>query len=113
MYAFDAARLRTALGELSTDNAQGELYLTDVIGIARGHGDVVRAVHTDDAVRVAGVNDRVQLAALTSELNRRILERWMRDGVTVLDPSTTWVEVEVVLAPDVTLHPASSSAAAR
>ncbi len=105
MYAFDAARLRTALGELSTDNAQGELYLTDVIGIARGSGDVVRAVHTDDAVRVAGVNDRVQLAALTSELNRRLLEHWMRSGVTVLDPSTTWVDVEVVLAPDVTLQP--------
>jgi bifunctional UDP-N-acetylglucosamine pyrophosphorylase/glucosamine-1-phosphate N-acetyltransferase len=105
VYAFDAARLRTALGELSTDNAQGELYLTDVIGIARGSGDVVRAVHTDDAVRVAGVNDRVQLAALTSELNRRLLEHWMRSGVTVLDPSTTWVDVEVVLAPDVTLQP--------
>ncbi|MFD6859222.1 bifunctional UDP-N-acetylglucosamine diphosphorylase/glucosamine-1-phosphate N-acetyltransferase GlmU [Rhodococcus sp. NPDC060090] len=105
VYAFDAARLRTSLGELSTDNAQGELYLTDVIGIARGRGDVVRAVYTDDAMRVAGVNDRVQLAALTSELNRRLLERWMREGVTVLDPSTTWVDVEVVLAPDVTLHP--------
>ncbi|NLV79119.1 MAG: bifunctional UDP-N-acetylglucosamine diphosphorylase/glucosamine-1-phosphate N-acetyltransferase GlmU [Rhodococcus sp.] len=105
VYAFDATRLRAALTELDSSNAQGELYLTDVIGIARRAGHVVRAVHTDDALRVAGANDRVQLAALATELNRRTLEHWMRAGVTVVDPASTRVDVDVVLSPDVTLHP--------
>ncbi|MBH0121141.1 bifunctional UDP-N-acetylglucosamine diphosphorylase/glucosamine-1-phosphate N-acetyltransferase GlmU, partial [Rhodococcus sp. CX] len=101
----DVAALRSALGKLSADNAQGELYLTDVVSIARGEGLTVRAHYTDDAVSVAGANDRVQLAALAAELNRRTLEYWMREGVTVIDPATTWVDVDVTLAPDVTLHP--------
>ncbi|MEE2031628.1 bifunctional UDP-N-acetylglucosamine diphosphorylase/glucosamine-1-phosphate N-acetyltransferase GlmU [Rhodococcus chondri] len=105
VYAFDAASLRSALGRLSDDNSQGELYLTDVIKIAREAGSTVRGVHTDDSVQVAGVNDRLQLAALTAELNRRILERWMREGVTVVDPASTWVDVDVTLAADVTLLP--------
>ncbi|MCK8672759.1 bifunctional UDP-N-acetylglucosamine diphosphorylase/glucosamine-1-phosphate N-acetyltransferase GlmU [Rhodococcus sp. NPDC003382] len=105
VYAFDVAALRSALGKLSADNAQGELYLTDVVSIARGEGLTVRAHYTDDAVSVAGANDRVQLAALAAELNRRTLEYWMREGVTVIDPATTWVDVDVTLAPDVTLHP--------
>jgi len=65
----------------------------------------VRAVRTDDPLLVEGVNDRVQLAVLRAELNRRILEDWMRAGVTVVDPATTWVDVDVELAQDVTLLP--------
>lgn len=105
VYAFDVAALRSALGKLSADNTQGELYLTDVVAITRGEGDTVRAQYTDDAVQVAGANDRVQLAALAAELNRRTVEHWMRQGVTVIDPATTWVDVDVTLAPDVTLLP--------
>ncbi|MEU5843486.1 bifunctional UDP-N-acetylglucosamine diphosphorylase/glucosamine-1-phosphate N-acetyltransferase GlmU [Rhodococcus sp. NPDC047139] len=105
VYAFDAVALRSALGKLSADNSQGELYLTDVVKIARKEGRTVRGVHTDDAVQVSGVNDRVQLAALGAELNRRLLEHWMREGVTVIDPSSTWLDVDVVLGSDVTLHP--------
>ncbi|MFZ2529513.1 MAG: bifunctional UDP-N-acetylglucosamine diphosphorylase/glucosamine-1-phosphate N-acetyltransferase GlmU [Rhodococcus sp. (in: high G+C Gram-positive bacteria)] len=105
VYAFDAAALGSALGKLSADNTQGELYLTDVVAITRGEGLTVRAHYTDDAVRVAGANDRIQLAALAAELNRRTLEHWMRQGVTVTDPATTWIDIGVVLAPDVTLLP--------
>ncbi|AOD22139.1 MULTISPECIES: bifunctional UDP-N-acetylglucosamine diphosphorylase/glucosamine-1-phosphate N-acetyltransferase GlmU [Rhodococcus] len=105
VYAFDAAALRSALGKLSADNSQGELYLTDVVKIARNEGHTVRGLHTDDAVQVSGVNDRVQLAALTTELNRRLLEHWMREGVTVIDPASTWIDVDVVLGADVTIHP--------
>ena len=105
VYAFDAVTLRAALSELSADNAQGELYLTDVIAIARRAGRRVRARHIEDAVLVAGANDRVQLATLAGELNRRILEKWMRAGVTVVDPSSTWIDVDVTLGQDVTLHP--------
>jgi bifunctional UDP-N-acetylglucosamine pyrophosphorylase/glucosamine-1-phosphate N-acetyltransferase len=105
IYAFDGAVLAGALGRIGTDNAQGELYLTDVLGVARADGRRVVAVRTDDVWQVEGVNDRVQLAALGAELNRRVVTGWMRAGVTVLDPSTTWVDVGVELAPDVTLLP--------
>ena len=56
-------------------------------------------------MQTEGVNDRVQLAALGAELNRRIVDRWMRDGVTVMDPATTWIDADVVLAEDVTILP--------
>jgi bifunctional UDP-N-acetylglucosamine pyrophosphorylase / glucosamine-1-phosphate N-acetyltransferase len=105
IYAFDGVVLADALGRIGTDNVQGELYLTDVLGIARGDGRRVVALRTDDVWQVEGVNDRVQLATLGAELNRRVLERWMRAGVTVVDPGTTWVDVPVELAPDVTVLP--------
>ncbi|NLE79300.1 MAG: bifunctional UDP-N-acetylglucosamine diphosphorylase/glucosamine-1-phosphate N-acetyltransferase GlmU, partial [Rhodococcus sp.] len=105
VYAFDAVTLRSALSELSSDNAQGELYLTDVIAIARRAGKTVRARMLDDALLVAGANDRVQLSVLAGEFNRRILEKWMRAGVTVVDPANTWIDVDVTLSRDVTLHP--------
>ena len=105
IYVFDAGVLRTALGQVTRENAQGEMYLTDVISIARNNGGSVRAVRTDDALSVEGVNDRVQLAALAGEMNRRILEDHMRAGVTVVDPASTWVDVDVILAQDVTIYP--------
>jgi bifunctional UDP-N-acetylglucosamine pyrophosphorylase/glucosamine-1-phosphate N-acetyltransferase len=105
IYAFDGAVLADALGRVGTDNAQGEVYLTDVLAIARGDGRRVVAATTGDVWQVEGVNDRVQLATLGAELNHRVLTAWMRAGVTVVDPATTWVDVTVELAPDVTLRP--------
>jgi bifunctional UDP-N-acetylglucosamine pyrophosphorylase / glucosamine-1-phosphate N-acetyltransferase len=105
IYVFDAATLRDGLSRLTTDNAQGELYLTDVIAIARSDGKRVGAHVTPDAMQTEGVNDRVQLATLRAELNRRTLTRHMRDGVTIVDPNTTWVDSTVELARDVTLLP--------
>ncbi|MEU4198255.1 bifunctional UDP-N-acetylglucosamine diphosphorylase/glucosamine-1-phosphate N-acetyltransferase GlmU [Kribbella sp. NPDC026611] len=105
IYVFDAATLRDGLSRLTTDNAQGELYLTDVIGIAKGDGKRVGAHVTPDAMQTEGVNDRIQLAQLGAELNRRTLTRHMREGVTVVDPNTTWVDQTVELARDVTLLP--------
>ena len=108
IYVFDGEVLRAGLAELSTDNAQGELYLTDVIGFARGLGRRVGASVLADSLQAEGINDRIQLATLNAELNRRILRRWMAAGVTVLDPATTWVHESVDLAPDVTLLPGTS-----
>ncbi|MFI5732212.1 bifunctional UDP-N-acetylglucosamine diphosphorylase/glucosamine-1-phosphate N-acetyltransferase GlmU [Kribbella sp. NPDC051587] len=105
IYVFDAATLRDGLSRLTTDNAQGELYLTDVLSIARTDGKRVGAYVTDDAMQTEGVNDRVQLATLRAELNRRTLDKLMRGGVTIVDPNTTWVDSTVVLAQDVTLLP--------
>lgn len=104
VYAFDSEVLRDALDRLSTDNAQGEEYLTDVVGLVVAKGGRAVTVSTDPR-EVAGVNDRVQLAAVRRWLNARLLDDWMRAGVSVVDPATTWVDVDVVLSPDVTLHP--------
>jgi len=105
MYAFDIAYLRAALERVGSDNATGEVYLTTLVSLARGDGRDVVALPVDDAWETAGVNDREQLARLGAELNRRVLAGWMRAGVTVVDPATTWVDVGVELAPDVTLLP--------
>ncbi|GAA2970396.1 bifunctional UDP-N-acetylglucosamine diphosphorylase/glucosamine-1-phosphate N-acetyltransferase GlmU [Actinokineospora diospyrosa] len=105
VYAFDAAVLVDGLSRLKTDNSQGELYLTDVLGTARADGRRVGALVCADPWLVEGVNDRVQLAKLGAELNRRTVEAWMRAGVTVVDPATTWVDQGVVLARDVLIEP--------
>jgi bifunctional UDP-N-acetylglucosamine pyrophosphorylase / glucosamine-1-phosphate N-acetyltransferase len=105
IYAFDAAVLRDGLSRLTTDNAQGQLYLTDVLGIARADGKRVGALALDDPWQTEGVNDRVQLATLHRELNRRTVERWMRAGVTVIDPATTWIDAAVTLEPDAVIEP--------
>ena len=103
--AFDAEFLVGALPRIGNDNAKGEYYLTDVVGLAQEDGLVVGAWAIDDVAQTEGANDRAQLAELGRELNRRVVTRWMRDGVTVLDPATTWIDADVVLAPDVTILP--------
>ncbi|MGE5720043.1 MAG: bifunctional UDP-N-acetylglucosamine diphosphorylase/glucosamine-1-phosphate N-acetyltransferase GlmU [Nocardioidaceae bacterium] len=105
IFAFDGAFLADAVTRITNDNAKGEYYLTDVVAIAREQGRTVGAYTIDDVMQTEGVNDRAQLAGLAAEMNRRVLTRWMRDGVTVVDPSSTWVDVTVELAPDVTLLP--------
>ncbi|MFZ5846907.1 MAG: bifunctional UDP-N-acetylglucosamine diphosphorylase/glucosamine-1-phosphate N-acetyltransferase GlmU [Actinomycetota bacterium] len=105
IFAFDGAFLADAVTKITNDNAKGEYYLTDVVEIARAAGRTVGAYTVEDVIQTEGVNDRAQLAGLAAELNRRVLTRWMKDGVTVVDPSTTWVDVTVELAADVTLLP--------
>ena len=105
MYAFDGALLGAALGRVTTDNAKGEEYLTDVAGILRGDGHRVGACKAADWVETQGVNDQVQLARARRQLNERIIDGHMRAGVSVIDPHTTWVDVDVTLEPDAVLHP--------
>ena len=105
IYAFDAALLRRTLPTLSTDNVQGEKYLTDVLGLARAEGGRVASVGTEDVWEVEGANDRRQLSDLGRQLNDRVLRHWMKEGVTVIDPSSTWVDVTVQLSNDVVLKP--------
>jgi len=105
VYAFDIAALRSGLSRLRSHNAQQELYLTDVISIVRQDGQVVHAKHVDDSALVAGVNDRVQLADLGAELNRRIVAAHQLAGVTVVDPATTWIDVDVTVGRDTVVFP--------
>ena len=105
VYAYDGRLLAEALGKLTADNAQGEEYLTDTLAILREAGHRVGAFTAGDHREVAGVNDRVQLADARRVLNGRLLERAMREGATIVDPASTWVDVDVAFAPDCLVHP--------
>ncbi len=97
MYAFDGALLADAVKRVPTDNAKGEEYLTDVAGILRGEGHSVATVQCQDPDEVLGVNDQAQLAWARRILNERLLAAWMRAGVTIVDPASTWIDVGVRL----------------
>jgi bifunctional UDP-N-acetylglucosamine pyrophosphorylase/glucosamine-1-phosphate N-acetyltransferase len=105
VYVFDAQHLRTALGRIGLHNAQGEKYLTDVAAELLAEGFEVQGIPVTDNWLVAGINDRVQLTEVAAELNRRICEAWQLAGVTIHDPSSTWIDVTVQLGQDVTLKP--------
>jgi len=105
LYAFDDRKLRAAVAELRDENAQREYYLTDTIdGFVRA-GHAVTPVLADDVTSVLGVNDRIELAAASRALNRRLCERHMRAGVTIVDPQTTYLEPGLQLDADVTIRP--------
>jgi bifunctional UDP-N-acetylglucosamine pyrophosphorylase/glucosamine-1-phosphate N-acetyltransferase len=105
VYVFTGSSLWPALQGLSADNAQGELYLTDVVAALAPH---VEAVLAADAEEVIGVNDRLQLAGAEAALRRRLLEKLMLAGVTVEDPATTYVDWGVRIGPDTVLRPMTS-----
>jgi len=100
VYAFDVAALRDALGRLTTDNAQGEEYLTDVLGLHVAAGLAVAAVAAPDDDEILGVNDRTHLAEARALLRDRVNTAWMRAGVTIVDPDTTWIDADVSLERD-------------
>jgi bifunctional UDP-N-acetylglucosamine pyrophosphorylase / glucosamine-1-phosphate N-acetyltransferase len=105
MYCFRYSVLAPTLRRLSPNNAQGEYYLTDTVEVLHDAGYTVTALVVPDPVEAAGVNDRAQLAAAEAELRDRINDRHMRYGVTMTDPSTTYVGVSVTIEEDVTLAP--------
>ncbi|HRP99948.1 MAG TPA: bifunctional UDP-N-acetylglucosamine diphosphorylase/glucosamine-1-phosphate N-acetyltransferase GlmU [Terrimesophilobacter sp.] len=104
-YVFSVAGLREQLPRVGTKNSQGEKYLTDVIALLRAAGAAVSATPVREPWIVEGVNDRVQLAAVAKRLNQLIIRGWQRAGVTIVDPDTTWIDRDVVLAEDVEILP--------
>jgi bifunctional UDP-N-acetylglucosamine pyrophosphorylase / glucosamine-1-phosphate N-acetyltransferase len=104
-YVFRAERLWDALDRVTTDNDQGELYLTDVLGILAADGGTVQAYHHDDPLVAKGVNSRVDLAEADALLRQRINRAHMLAGVTIVDPATTFIEPTVQLEADVVVHP--------
>ena len=104
-YVFSIRPLRTELAHVGTENAQGEKYLTDVVGLLRASGALVEALPVAQSWIVGGVNDRVQLAEAAVRLNQLIVRGWQLAGVTVHDPATTWIDLNAVLAEDVELLP--------
>jgi bifunctional UDP-N-acetylglucosamine pyrophosphorylase/glucosamine-1-phosphate N-acetyltransferase len=105
VYAFEGAPLADAVKRLPTGNARGEEYLTDVLAIMQADGHHVATVTLPDGDEVRGVNDRAQLAHARRILNARILDRWMRAGVTIVDPPTTYIDAGVTLGRDAEIGP--------
>jgi bifunctional UDP-N-acetylglucosamine pyrophosphorylase/glucosamine-1-phosphate N-acetyltransferase len=105
VYAFEIDPLRAALGQVRTDNAQGEEYLTDVVSILVRGGNRVGAVTVTDHREAAGVNDRAQLAAAGAALRDRVVAGLLTSGVTVVDPATTWIDDTVVIEPEAVVEP--------
>ncbi|MGJ8722507.1 MAG: bifunctional UDP-N-acetylglucosamine diphosphorylase/glucosamine-1-phosphate N-acetyltransferase GlmU [Salinibacterium amurskyense] len=104
-YVFQVGPLREQLARITTDNAQSEKYITDVVGLLRGVGATVAAMPVTAGWMVAGVNDRVQLAEAARRMNELIVQKWQRAGVTIEDPATTWIDADVTLNPDVEILP--------
>jgi bifunctional UDP-N-acetylglucosamine pyrophosphorylase/glucosamine-1-phosphate N-acetyltransferase len=105
IYCFRRALLAPALRRLSPENAQGEYYLTDVVEVLYDAGYRVVSVVADDPVETQGVNDRVQLSVAEAELRKRTNTAWQEQGVTMLDPTRTYIDATVELSTDVTLFP--------
>lgn len=104
-YCFDARALFEALQKVGSDNAQGEFYLTDVLEICRNDGRATLALPATDDAECLGINSRIQLAQATKIAQRRINERHMAAGVTMLDPDQVWIGPNVSIAPDAELLP--------
>ncbi|WP_344618898.1 bifunctional UDP-N-acetylglucosamine diphosphorylase/glucosamine-1-phosphate N-acetyltransferase GlmU [Dactylosporangium salmoneum] len=104
-YVFEAAALREMLGKLSTNNDQGEEYLTDVIGMLAAAGAPIVAHRAPDATETLGANDRAELAGLRALMRDRINDEWMKAGVAIIDPATTWIDVTVTLERDAVIEP--------
>nr|WP_037286037.1 bifunctional UDP-N-acetylglucosamine diphosphorylase/glucosamine-1-phosphate N-acetyltransferase GlmU [Saccharibacillus sacchari] len=104
-YCFDNRKLFDALSRVTNNNAQGEYYITDVIGILRGDGDKIAAYATKDLDESIGVNDRVVLSQAEAAMRERIVREHMLGGVTVIDPSSTYIGADVTIGSDTVLYP--------
>jgi bifunctional UDP-N-acetylglucosamine pyrophosphorylase/glucosamine-1-phosphate N-acetyltransferase len=105
IYAFEETALRAVIGRLSDDNAQRELYLTDTIALLVADSHRVAPVQAVDYRLVLGVNDRVELALAGATMNERLAQAHMRNGVTIVDPATTYLEPEVTIGIDAVIAP--------
>jgi bifunctional UDP-N-acetylglucosamine pyrophosphorylase/glucosamine-1-phosphate N-acetyltransferase len=108
IYAVDEAKVRDRVTQLRNENAQREYYLTDLIEMFASGGERVTAVPCDDDRSLIGINDRVELASARAAMNRRLCEQHMRDGVTIVDPRTTYLEPELSIGRDTVIYPNSS-----
>jgi len=104
-YCFKASALKEALAQITTQNAQGEYYLTEVFDVLLKLGEKVLAYCTPDSNEALGINSRAQLAEAEAIMRDRIADHWMSEGVTIVDPSSTFIDMEVELAQDITILP--------
>jgi len=105
IYAYQTTDLVRSLAQLSPDNAQGEYYLTDTLAILRQENRLVSSLEVEDAAEIASVNDRAQLAQVEHLMRQRVNHGWMKEGVTLIDPSTTYIGLDVVIGQDTLVLP--------
>lgn len=105
IYVFNLKLLRGYLKQLTPANAQNEYYLTDVIGMMANDGYGLGAVITPDSDAVLGINNRKELADQTMKIRRKIIDRFMLDGVSVIDPASTYIDAEAEIGEDTIIHP--------
>ena len=105
VYVFDNKELFAALHKIKNDNAQGEYYLTDVMEVFQKEGKIVAAYKMDDFEESMGVNDRLALSKATKVMRRRINEEHMRNGVTLIDPESTYIDIDVKIGNDTVIEP--------
>ena len=108
VYVFDLAKLNVAISKLTDANSQHELYLTDAVAILRQASNRVVPILTPDFVEILGVNDRVQLAECAAIMRDQINDSHMRAGVTLIDPTTTWIDASVEIAADTLIYPGTA-----
>lgn len=104
-YVVDGAYLFEGLDRIKPQNAQGEYYLTDIVGLATEQGKTVAVSTLRDPDEGLGINSRVQLAEAEQEMQNRLRRRWMEEGVTMVAPATTWIDARVTIGRDTTLYP--------
>jgi len=108
VYLFDLKALRQVISKLESKNAQKEFYLTDVISLINKNGGLISAIVSNDYTETLGINDRSQLAECAAIMRDRINQQHMLDGVTIIDPTTTWVDAQVKMSADVVKHPGTT-----
>ena len=108
MYCFNAPKLFAALAGITPANAQGEYYLTDVLEVLRSQGEKVTGVTVGDNCEIMGINNRLQLSEAEQIMRRRVLERWMLDGVTIKHPDSTYIDTRAQIGADTIIYPNTS-----
>jgi bifunctional UDP-N-acetylglucosamine pyrophosphorylase/glucosamine-1-phosphate N-acetyltransferase len=108
VYLFDIKALRDVIGKLKNDNSQKELYLTDAISLLNSNGNNAHAILSNDYTETLGINDRTQLAECAAIMRDRINNQHMLNGVTIIDPTTTWIDADVKIESDVLIYPGTS-----
>jgi bifunctional UDP-N-acetylglucosamine pyrophosphorylase/glucosamine-1-phosphate N-acetyltransferase len=104
MYVMNIAKLKVALKKITNDNAQGEYYLTDAVEIIRDMGGKIGAI-AGESEEIIGVNSRIQLSTVEKTMKKRINEKHMENGVTIIDPDTTYIDAEVEIGRDTVIMP--------
>ena len=108
VYLFDISVLRKVIGDLKSNNAQKELYLTDAIALINQSGEKSFAILSNDYTETLGINDRTQLAEAAAIMRDRINHEHMQNGVTIIDPTTTWIDAQVKIEADAIIYPGSA-----
>jgi bifunctional UDP-N-acetylglucosamine pyrophosphorylase/glucosamine-1-phosphate N-acetyltransferase len=110
VYLFELKVLKEVIGKLKNNNSQKELYLTDVISLITAEGKTAQAILSNDYTETLGINDRTQLAECAAIMRDRINHQHMLNGVTIIDPTTTWIDVDVKIEADVVIYPGTAIA---